>query len=308
MFRKSIYIAIFCIISFFNHANSEVYIYATINDEIITNHDIQKEQNYLTILNPDLLKLDDEKLFNLGKNSLINQIIKENEIKRVFNLNKKNPLVDEVFTNMFTKLKFDNENEFKNYLVKKNNYSLSEIKYKLKIEIYWNELIFRKYKELVKIDKAALKKKLQNRKNNYINEYSLSEIFFNKKKEQNINEEIKRIKKSIIEIGFNNTANIFSISESSKYGGKIGWIKEDNLSKLIYEELKKIKIGQHTKVMQINNNFLILKIEDKRSTKILIDEKKQLDQLINFEKNRQLNQFSNIFFNKVKINYSIDEK
>ena len=40
-----------------------------------------------------------------------------------------------------------------------------------------------------------------------------------------------KIKKSIDENGFENTASIFSISDSSKTGGKLGWIKENSLIK-----------------------------------------------------------------------------
>ena len=119
---------------------------------------------------------------------------------------------------------------------------------------------------------------------------------------------VLKIKKSIDEIGFNNTANIYSLSESAKFGGKIGWVNENNLSKIIYDSLNEKKVGEFTNVIKINNNFLILKIEDKRTKEIKIDKDKQLSQMINFERNKQLNQFSNIYFNKVKINNYIDEK
>ena len=98
------------------------------------------------------------------------------------------------------------------------------------------------------------------------------------------------------------------MSESAKFGGKIGWINENNLSKIIFESINKKKIGEYTNVIKINNNYLILKIEDKRTKEIKIDKDKQLSQMISFERNKQLNQFSNIYFNKVKINNYIDEK
>ncbi len=306
--KRILFIALFLAITTLRAFSSEIYIYATINNEIITNHDIKKEQEYLKILNPDLAKLDDKKLFLIGKNALINQIIKKKEISKIFDLQKENPLLDKVFKDMYTNLNFKSENQFNNSLQKKNNYTTDEVRDKLKIEVYWNDLIFKKYRKLVKIDKKALIKKIKTQKNNFVNEYLLSEIFFNKKKEKNLNDQIENIKQSIIEIGFNNTANIYSVSESAKYGGKIGWINENNLSELIYDELRKKEMGQYTDVIQISNNFLILKIEDKRSKEILIDEEKQLDELLIYERNRQLTQFSSIYFNKVKINYSINEK
>ena len=136
----------------------------------------------------------------------------------------------------------------------------------------------------------------------------MSEIFFNKDKDLIINEKIKEIERSIIEVGFNNTASLFSQSESANLGGKIGWINEKSLSQKIIDELKITKKGNHTKAIQFGKNFLILKIEDKKEKKINIDKEDMLKKIIEFEKNKQLNQFSNIYFNKIKVNYSINEK
>jgi len=289
-------------------SNTEIFIAVTINNEIITNQDIAKEEEYLKKLNPDLSKLEKNKMNNIAKNSLINQIIKKNEVEKFFDLKKENSLVEEVFKDLLKKLNFDNQFDFKKSLIKENEYSIEEIKKNLKIELYWNELIFFKYKDMIKINKDDLKKKIEAKKNNFETEFLLSEIFFNKKKDVNLNDQIKLIKESIKDIGFNSTANIFSISESAKFGGKIGWVKENNLSKQISKELSKLKIGQHTEAIQVGNNYLMLKIDDKKNNKILINKKKQLQEMINYETNRQLTQYSNIYFNKAKINYIIDEK
>jgi len=289
-------------------SNTEIFIAVTINNEIITNQDIAKEEEYLKKLNPDLSKLEKNKMNNIAKNSLINQIIKKNEVEKFFDLKKENSLVEEVFKDLLKKLNFDNQFDFKKSLIKENEYSIEEIKKNLKIELYWNELIFFKYKDMIKINKDDLKKKIEAKKNNFETEFLLSEIFFNKKKDVNLNDQIKLIKESIKDIGFNSTANIFSISESAKFGGKIGWVKENNLSKQISKELSKLKIGQHTEVIQVGNNYLMLKIDDKKNNKILINKKKQLQEMVNYETNRQLTQYSNIYFNKAKINYIIDEK
>ena len=288
-------------------SNSEIFIAVTINNEIITNQDIAKEEEYLKKLNPDLSKLEKNKINNIAKNSLINQIVKKNEVEKFFDLKKENSLVEEVFKDLLKKLNFDNQLDFKKSLIKENQYTIEEIKKNLKIELYWNELIFFKYKDMIKINKDDLKKKIETKKNNFETEFFLSEIFFNKKKNVNLNDQIKLIKESIKDIGFNNTANIFSISESAKFGGKIGWVKENNLSKQISKELSKLKIGQHTAVIQVGNNYLMLKIDDKKNNKILINKKKQLQEMVNYETNRQLTQYSNIYFNKVTKKFSINE-
>ena len=200
-----------------------------------------------------------------------------------------------------------NYNEFKKYLSNKKTYSADEIKEKLKIEILWNQLIYEIYNRQVSIDENGLLKRVNNEKN-IIKEYLLYEIFFRVENSENSNEKKEKILSSISDIGFNNTANLYSISESSSYGGKIGWVKETNLSEIIKIELEKIDIGQHSKILQIGNNFLILKIADKKSSNKIIDKKARLEELKKFEVNRQLNLYSNMHFNKIKINYSLNEK
>ena len=72
--------------------------------------------------------------------------------------------------------------------------------------------------------------------------------------------------------------------------------------------LEKVSDGQHTDVIQLGNNFIILKIEEIKETNVSFDKNKELEKMIKFETNKQLNQFSRIFFDKSKINYRIDEK
>tara|TARA_A100000164_G_scaffold367489_1_gene389509 strand:- start:42 stop:971 length:930 start_codon:yes stop_codon:yes gene_type:complete len=307
---KKVYFVL--LILFFSNSfavsNTDVYIFATVNNKIITNFDIKKEINYLKILNPSLSKLKKEKILELAKNSLINEYIKKGELEKIFDLDMENLFAEEYLKNLYKKLNFANEKDFKKALTKSKNYSLDEVKKKLRIEILWNELIYKKYGNQVKIDKDILMKKVENFKNKTLNEYLLSEIVFKKNKDENIDNLINNIKLSIQEIGFDNTANIYSISDSSKMGGNIGWIKENNLSDLVYENIKKINKGEYTSFIKLGNNYLILKINEVRTEKILINKDEELKKMIKFETNKQLNQYSKIYFDKTKINYNINEK
>ena len=310
MKNKINYLVVFVLILITTNlsANTSVYIYTTVDNEIITNYDIDKEKAYLKILNPSLKNLNEGKIFNIAKNTLVNEKIKKNELIRYYDLRKDLPLVDQVLANLYKRLNFEKEDDFRKILSVKKNYSIQEIKEKLKIEIFWNELIFTKYKNQIKIDEKKLIKKIKNNQNELNNEFLLSEIFFNKKKGENLDKKIIKIQESIKKVGFNNTANIYSISESANFGGKIGWIPKNNLSKLILNALKEIEVGEFTNVVQVGNNFLILKLEEKRTKKIKINIDQQLKEMISFERNNQLEKFSNIYFNKLKINYSIDDK
>ena len=284
-----------------------IIIIGKVGNVIITNYDVKKETTYLKILNSSLSNLENKKIFEIGKNSLSNELIKKKELEKFFDLKKENSFLEQIFQNFYKDLGLKNENEFKKYLSINKTYSVDEIKEKLKIEIMWNQLIYELYNRQVSIDENELLKRINNEKN-IIEEYLLYEIFFRLENSENLNEKKEKILSSISDIGFNNTANLYSISESSSYGGKIGWVKETNLSEIIKIELEKIDIGQHSNVMQIGNNFLILKIEDKKSSNKIIDKKTRLEELKKFEVNKQLNLYSNMHFNKIKINYSLNEK
>jgi len=309
MFKKIFFISFFIsLITNYSFAQKDIYIYATVNNDIITNFDIEKESEYLKILNPDLTRLSIEKIFQISKESLIKEIIKKSEIIKIFDFDKDNTFVEDYLRDLYTRLNFDNENEFNIYLENSSTYNINEVKQKLKIEIMWNELIYSRYFNQVKINKEKMIKKIDKLANQEINEYLLSEIVFRKNREQILEEQINSIFKSINDVGFENTANIFSLSESSKLGGKIGWVNESNLSENVLKKLKNLNEGDISKVIKSGNNYLILKIEKIRKKNISINKENELNKMIQFETNKQLNQFSKIYFDKSIINYSINEK
>ena len=195
-----------------------------------------------------------------------------------------------------------------NILESYSNYSINEIKRKLKIEIMWNELIYSRYYNQLRIDKDEFIKKIDNLTDKPVNEYLLSEIVFKKEKDQDLENQINTISQSIKDVGFENAANIYSLSESSKLGGKIGWVSENNLSQKILKKIINLKKDEITEVIQLGNNYLILKINEIRKKNISINKDEELEKMIKFETNKQLNQFSKIYFDKSKINYSINEK
>ena len=308
MIKKIFFISLFLFnFTVFGFSKS-VFISVMINDKIITNLDIEKESEYLKIFNPNLNNLEKKKILDLAKNSLINEIIKKAEINKKINFNDENPFVDDYLKNIYTRLNYTDEKEFEIFLKEKKIYSLNEIKEKIKIEVLWNELIYLKYNNLVKIDKAEISSKINKLSNETKTEYLLSEIVFEKKKEDELQSLINKINLSIKEIGFNNTANIYSISDSAKFGGKIGWISQNNLSEQIFNKLNEKSKGDFTDIINIGNNYLILKIEDIKEITIAVDKNEETKKMIKFETNKQLNQFSRIFFNKARLNYSINEK
>lgn len=307
MYKAIILLIFFSLINKNAFSENKFYIVAKVNNEIITNYDVETESNYLKLLNPNLNQLDKNRVIGIAKNSLINEIIKQKQLEKIFEFDQSQKIIDQIFKDFYTNLGFSKEKDFDQVLKNKKTYSILEVKEKIKIDFLWNKLIYNLHNKQIKVDKNKLLNKIKN-SDQYKNQYLLSEIFFNKDKNESLENKVNKIKKSIYDVGFNNTASLYSISDTSSVGGKIGWIKEENLSPKILEELYKIRSGEITEIIKIGNNFLILKIEEIKKNKIKIDNEMKLKEMIDFERNRQLNQFSNIYFNKIKINYSIDEK
>ena len=308
--NKKLILLIFMLPLFFNvNSYGKIEINVIVNNEIITNIDIIKEAEYLKILNPNLVQLNENKILELSKTSLINQVVKKKEILKYIDMNIiENKFSNEYLKNLYLRLNYNNVEDFKKDLNSRNTYSIDEIKSKINIELYWNEIIYEKYNKLIKIDKKLFINKIDNMKNEEQKEYFLSEIVFTKKKNIKLDDQLNQIKLSINDIGFKNTANIYSVSQSSKFGGDLGWVSENSLSKKISEKLSKLKKGETTDAINIGNTYLILKVDEIKLNKITIDKEKELEKLIQAETNKQLNKYSRIYFDKSKINYSISEK
>jgi len=307
---KFIYILIILSLIMFNtklFSDESVYIIYKVNNQIITNKDVEKEQQYLISLNNRLIELDEARMLEVSKESALREKIKKIELEKYFNFETLELNVDIYLENFYKTLNLNNKNEFEQYL-KENNISLNYIKSKIQIEVLWNQLIYDQYISQINIDKNELKKKLQETYNDLDQKvYSLSEILFENEISTDFDKRLKDITQSISEVGFNNTANLYSVSDSAKFGGKIGWVEEKKLSKKIIEELQTLDAGQYTNPLQTGGLFLILKIEEIKYEKATINEEEELNKMIKFETSKQLDQFSKIFYKKIKINNTIDE-
>jgi peptidyl-prolyl cis-trans isomerase SurA len=304
--KKKILILLFALI--YTQAQSiEIKIIHNIQNEIITNIDIKNEFKYLLALNNSLKELDKEKILNISNESIIREKIKKIELLKNFEEIKINESYSELLIkNIYSRLNLKSINEFEIYL-KNYDLKISDIKKKITIDALWNELIIKKYGSKVAINEATIKKGILNNSKIQSKEYRLSEITFEIVNKEEIEKKYNEIVKSINEIGFENSAATYSFSDTSKIGGDIGWINESSLNNDIKKSIQNLQIGDLTKPIILSNGILLLKLINIRNLEATIDIENELKKAINYEHNRQLNQYSKIYFNKVKKNLDFNE-
>ena len=305
-----IYLLIIFHLSFQQVNSLENKIRFKVSNKIITSFDIEQEKKYLVVLNQNLKKIEQNKLEVLASDSIIKEKIKEIELIKYYQienvLNDTN--LNEIIKSLYQAIGFQKEKDFKNYL-EFQNLKFSLVKRKLATEMLWNNLIFKKFNNRVVIDEAEIKDNLdiEIKNLNNSNDLFLSEILIKNSPDLKIEAIYSEILKSIENIGFAATANIFSVSDTAKLGGKVGWVKETSLSKEIRREMINVKKGQISKPIKINESFLILRIDDTKVNNQKVDKNKILLNRISYKKNQQLERFSLAYFNKVKQSIQINE-
>ena len=301
-----ILVLLFQLVFFINIAKSvENKILFKINNEIITSLDLLNEIKYLKTLNTDFKEFDQDKIYEISKNSLIREKIKEIELLKFYKSIKINDkYIDRTINKLVINANFKNFNDFLKYL-KEENIKLDTIKRKITIEFMWNDLIVSKFLKDIKIDKQKIKEDII--KNNKQKEFLLSEIVFSIKDNEKIDKKFNSISQTIKEKKFSNAALIYSISETANIGGKLGWVKESSINKKIKKELLKISIGQHTKPIVVPGGFLILKIDNMRMINVEKNIDNEVELIVKQKISSQLNQQSNKYYNKIKKDFLIHE-
>ena len=280
----------------------ETKIIHSIQNEIITNIDIKNEFKYLTALNNSLKNLDKEKILSISNESIIREKIKKIEISKNFKEIKLNEdYSNNLIKNIYSRLNLKSAKEFKIYL-KDYDLTISDIRKKITIDALWNELIIQKFSSKININKEKIKATILKNNKVWSKKYQLSEIIFEVANKEEIEKKYNAVVKSINEIGFENSAASYSFSESAKIGGDIGWINENSLNEEIKKNINDLKIGEVTKPIILSNGVLILKLIDTKKTETTIDIENELNKAISYERNRQLNQYSKIYYNKIKKN------
>ena len=240
-----------------------------------------------------------------AERSIVREIIKKNQIEKIYNIDYEKAINDKTITNLVNNLRlslgYNDELSFKKYLIE-NNLNYNDLKKKFVIERFWNQLIFDKYNNLFTVDKNKIDTKVENiiKNNIEIISYNLSEIVFSAKNEIEINKIYLEIKESIKNVGFKETASLYSISDSAKLGGNIGWINENQISEKIKKMIVDLDQNELSEPFVTAGGIIILKLNEKKSELVKIDKEKEIEKIIQSEKNKFFNEYSLIYFKELE--------
>ena len=308
MLKKKILVYSIAIILTFisNSIGLENKILIKIENQIITSLDVINEYKYLVTLNPNIKNSNKEEIIKLSKRSIIQERIKKIEIEKNFE-NPKVPekFLEQIMKNIYSRIGLTSIDDFKKYLID-NEIDYKNVKRKLEIEALWNELIIIKFSSRVKINEKDLRNKI-NKNNKFLKSYLMSEIAFDVLNSKDLENKFAEISNVINNKGFDFAALKYSTSPTSNFGGKLDWINENSLNKNIKKAIVDLEINDFTKPIAVPGGFLILHTNNNKKDVIEINIENELKRLINFEKGNQLNQYSKIYFNKIKKNLQIDE-
>ena len=275
-----------------------------IDQKIITTIDILNEINYITSLNPTFKTADQNTKFEIAKNSLIKQALKEKEIYKIFkNIDLKEDDFKRILINQYSNKNLDNINSVEQYL-KKFDLELSDLFEKTEVNTYWNEMIVQRFNKNININRDNIKENLL--KNNFQKEFNLSEILFSISADEKLEIRYNTIIEDINKNGFDATALKFSLSDTSSQGGLIGWVKESALNQNIMQILNEYQANMITKPIRIPSGFLILKINDIREINKYSNLDQEIEQIVKLQINNQLSQFSNILIEKIRKEVEIE--
>ena len=282
-------------------SKDEYKIVVKVNNNIISNYDVERERNYLSALNPNILNIPDDEIKKIATKSLIREIIKEKEISKYYNIDYQSPDLINLANTLYERLNINTEAEFQLYL-EKYNLNLNNVLKKLAVESYWNRLVYDRYKDKIIIDKVKIKKNLEldSANNKTVKLFRLSEILFNAKNQKEFDDKFTKIVESIKNKNFGSAATIYSVSDTSKFNGEIGWVSKNDISEKIYQQISKLKVNEFTQPLKISTGFLLINLDEIKEEERKVNIEEQYNNIISKETNRQLNQYSTIYFKKIE--------
>lgn len=277
-----------------------------VGNEIVTALDVENEIKTILVLKKlDFTQENINRSKDFAVRSLIKSAIKESEIKK-YGIEEFDPKGLANYLENIAKSLNIKKNELKKFFFS-NNLDYNSFVKKYKIELKWNTLIFRIYKNQISLNTIEIENELKTRLSfsTETEDYNLSEIEIDIT--QDVDDKIKEVYRIIDEVGFAKTARKLSVSSSASQEGNMGWISTKSLNDNILKSITKMKIGSVTKPIKQGTSILILKINDKKNYKTERQDLNKLkDLIVRQKKEEKLKLFSRSHFASIESNILIN--
>lgn len=279
-------------------------LYMTIGDVAVTQSDVVKEIKIILILtNQSYSNERSEQFQEAAVKAIIKRSIKKIELEKnqYYNFDQRDLLkeLNSLANNMGLDL------DTLKSVFETNEIDFLNIEEQVKVELYWNSLIFQMYKDRISVNPDEIEEKLRLIRSQKVKEYLISEILLPRTDNEIVEDQVKELKNIIDVEGFENAAKKLSISKTSLQGGNMGWLSEKILSDKIKKAVSSTAVGSLSEPLVIPEGILIFQIRDKRNVEnnLSLDEAKE--QLIQVEKSKILQMYSISHYDKLRRSTSI---
>ena len=304
--KKIIFLVLLSLICL-EKGNTEISdsLFITVGNKPITRSDIVNEIKIRLILNNESYSEDRrDQLQEMAVSTIIKRNIKQIALDRnnFFKFNQED--LEKELIRLANNINVDLDT-LKN-ICTSNELDFSIIEDQIKVELYWNSLIFEMYKDRLSVNPDEIDeelKSLQSKKK--INEYLISEIVIKSIDKNKLESEVEELKNKIKIEGFESVAKSSGISESAIKGGDLGWLNENIISKKIKKTIVNTPVGSLSDPILLPEGILIFKVRDKREVENNLSLEETKNQLVYSEKIRMLNIHSLSHYDKLKRSVSI---
>ena len=282
----------------FSNLNSKISstIVVKVGNSLVTSSDLENEVlTYLIINQREITQENANDYKKFALKNMINKLIKQNEIKK-YKITDYN--MDDLrnYQKSIAK-KFNTDINGLKKIFAQNNIDYSSFVQKYKTELLWNTLIYAIYKNQINVNIFDVENEIISETITKQEEYNLSEITILRSKydKNKLNEILNLAKNKSFELA----AKKFSVSDTAKKGGLIGWIKRESLSKENLEKIKNLNVNEISEPIFTRNNVLLLKVNNVKMNKKIEKTNLLKEKILNKKKEDKLNMFSRSHFSNV---------
>lgn len=279
----------------------EVKIVALVNGEMISNQDIQNRINAFLLTSN--IPLNDQ-----TKNIIVQKVLHgaiDEKIKLQAAKKEGVNISDKEIDNAVRQFETNNKipsGELKNIL-KKGKVNMSTFRDQIKSDLAWVRLVKKKTMN-DGITQKELEKAMEEARHD-LNEpkFMVSEIFIKKEKAKDLNILVNKLRE---DPRFDLYALQFSDSASASKGGSLGWINKEKLATPLEKALDKLKEGQVSNPVFLNNGYYILKLEKTFNPKKDKPQMPTQDEMRNFLTNQKMEDFAQKYLQDLRQNAVIE--